>query len=254
MGVIYGDLYSDTLELNISYSAILPEKVPGPYPVLYLLHGKSGDEKSWIHNTSLVRYASKYNIAILMPQVHLSYYTDMVVGNDYWTFLTEEFPRKMQNQFRLTTKKQETFVAGLSMGGYGAIKFALQFPERFAGAASLSGALDVVMRWKEDPDRDAELKPIFGSLEQLKESDNDLIHLVKSMPNTKDIPAILQIIGTEDFLYQSNLHFRDEINKRTDLNFNYRFLQESGKHSWSFWDKHIQTTLKWMDQLLPKKA
>lgn len=202
MGVIYGDLYSDTLGLNISYSAILPEKVPGPYPVLYLLHGKSGDKNSCIHNTSLIRYASKYNIAILMPQVHLSYYTDMVVSGNYWTFLTEEFPRKMQNQFRLSTHKKDTFVAGLSMGGYGAIKFALQFPERFAGAASLSGALDVVMRWEQDSNRDTDLNPIFGSLERLKNSENDLVHLYKNIPHTEDMHALLQIIGMDHLLTQ----------------------------------------------------
>lgn len=250
MGVIYGDLYSETLGLNITYSAILPEDVEGPYPVLYLLHGKSGDEKAWIHKTSLVRYASNYKIAILMPQVHLSYYTDMEIGGAYWTFLSEEFPRKMKNQFRLSNKKEETFVAGLSMGGYGAFKFALQFPERFAGAASISGALDVVMRWEQDRDRDRELNLIFGSLEQLKDSNNDLVHLINEIPETTDMPALLQVIGTEDFLYESNLHFREELNKRNDLNIDYQYLEEPGTHSWSFWDKHIQTTLKWIDELL----
>ena len=182
MGVIYGDLYSDALGLHIAYSAILPEGTKVPYPVLYLLHGKTGDEKSWLHNSSLVRYAKERKLAILMPQVHVSYYTDMFEGGDYWTFLTEEFPHKMHNQFRLSNKKEETFVAGYSMGGYGAFKFALQFPERFAGAASLSGALDVVMRWEKDSSRDKELNRIFGSLEQLKGSANELNRLRTKYP------------------------------------------------------------------------
>lgn len=105
-GVIYGDLYSEALGLNIAYSAILPEGREGPYPVLYLLHGKSVDEKSWLHNSSLVRYEKESKLAILMPQVHLSYYTDMIEGGDYWSFLTEEFPRKMHNQFRLSEKRK----------------------------------------------------------------------------------------------------------------------------------------------------
>src|SRR4051794_16892096 len=115
----------------------------GPPPVLYLLHGLSDDDTIWLRRTSIERYAAPLGLAVVMPQVHRSFYTDQAYGGRYWTFLSGELPELGGSLFRLSDRPGDTFVAGLSMGGYGALKWALRQPQRFAAAASLSGAVEV---------------------------------------------------------------------------------------------------------------
>src|SRR5213080_4930690 len=114
-----------------------------PPPVLYLLHGLSDDDTIWLRRTSIERYVAPLGLAVVMPQVHRSFYTDQASGGNYWTFLSEELPELVGTLFRVSQRREDTFVAGLSMGGYGAVKWALRQPDRFAAAASLSGGLDV---------------------------------------------------------------------------------------------------------------
>ena len=111
--------------------------------MLYLLHGLSDDDTIWLRRTSIERYVAPLGLAVVMPQVHRSFYTDEAHGNRYWTFLSEELPELVHHFFRLSRRREDTFVAGLSMGGYGALKWALREPERFAAAASMSAAADV---------------------------------------------------------------------------------------------------------------
>ncbi len=148
------DFYSDSLNLSTSMTVILPQQTStqigmagrafeGLPPVLYLLHGLSDDDTIWLRRTSIERYAAPLGLAVVMPQVHRSFYTDEVYGQRYWTFLSEELPHLVAGFFRISERRQDTFVAGLSMGGYGAWKWALRQPERFAAAATLSGAVDL---------------------------------------------------------------------------------------------------------------
>ena len=111
-----------------------------------------------------------------MPQVHHSFYTDMKYGNKYWTFLTKELPLLAQSFFPLSTARKDNFVAGLSMGGYGALKWALNHPETFSAAASLSGVTDIVKRKVDQPDGIFNL--IFGD-EELTGTEHDLFALIK---------------------------------------------------------------------------
>lgn len=247
MGVITGNMSSEILGMKMNYTAILPEQLRGPYPVLYLLHGRSDDDKAWLYNTSLVRYAASKKLAIIMPQVHLSYYTDMKTGGDYWTFLTEEFPKKMKHQFHISTSPAETFVAGLSMGGYGALKWGLSYPDQVAGIAALSAATDVFGLWERDASREKSFSAIFGSKDELKDSANDLLAVLEAAKEKEPLPAVLQICGTEDFLYKDNLIFKGLIEQ---MNVDYTFMEGSGGHDWDFWDKRIQDVLEWIEGML----
>ena len=164
MARIRCDFFSDALELSTSMSVILPQRVqtrigtdePPPSdeapPVLYLLHGLSDDDTIWSRRTSIERYAEALGLAVVMPAVHRSFYTDQAYGGNYRTFLTRELPDVVHRFFRVATARERTFVAGLSMGGYGALGWALSEPDRFAAAASLSGALDVP-EWARGPGR-----------------------------------------------------------------------------------------------------
>lgn len=247
MAVLSSHFKSKTLDLAMSFQAIIPQEFKKPLPVLYLLHGLSDDDHSWIDNTALVRYASDMQLVIVMPQVHRSFYTDMVEGGAYWTFLTEELPALVARWLPISLEKNKTFVAGLSMGGYGALKWGLNYPGKFAGIASLSGATDLVTMWKEDSNRDVEFKRLFGSIEKLQGSKNDLFHLINQAKGQRNIPEILQICGTEDFLYAYNLSFSKRL---LELGFDYSWVEEKGTHDWAFWDQQIQTVLDWIAEKL----
>ena len=250
MSVISGQINSSELGFTISYKAILPEEQTGPYPVLYLLHGLSDDDSSWLYNSSIARYASQYNLAIFMPQVHISYYTDMYMGTNYWSFLTKEFPRKMKNLFNISHKSEETYVAGLSMGGYGAMKWGLTYPKEVAGIAALSAAVDPYRIWQDDPGRDKLFKPAFGSKESFIGSENDLYALLKQVKKESIQPSIFQICGTEDFLYADNLKFKEHLQETF---IDYTFVEKPGDHNWAFWDQEIQAVLKWIQEISVKK-
>lgn len=250
MSVISGQINSLELGFTISYKAILPEERTGPYPVLYLLHGLSDDDSSWLYQSSITRYAAQYNLAIFMPQVHVSYYTNMHMGANYWSFLTKEFPEKMKKIFNISYKSEETFVAGLSMGGYGAMKWGLTYPNEVAGIAALSAAVDPYRIWQDDPNRDKLFKPVFGSKELFIGSENDLYALLKQVKKEIIQPSILQICGTEDSLYADNLKFKEALQENA---IEYTFIEKQGDHNWVFWDQEIQSVLKWIQENLEQK-
>jgi S-formylglutathione hydrolase FrmB len=249
MALIQCDFYSETLQLHTSMNVILPQPAPKRYPVLYLLHGLSDDHTIWLRRTSIERYADPLGLAVVMPAVQRSFYADMARGNRYWTFVSQELPALVQGFFPISGQREDTFVAGLSMGGYGAFKLALSFPQRFAAAASLSGALDQAGAMKSvEPEWRAEMENIFGNLDELAGGANDTMHLAAQVARLNGPkPRLYQCCGTEDFLYDQNLRFRDHA-LAAGLDLTYE--EGPGEHEWGYWDQMIQRVLAW----LPLKA
>jgi S-formylglutathione hydrolase FrmB len=217
--------------------------VAGPPPVLYLLHGLSDDDTIWLRRTSIERYVAPLGLAVVMPQVHRSFYTDEAYGGRYWTFLAEELPALVADLFRVSDRREDTFVAGLSMGGYGALKWALRQPERFAAAASLSGAVDVAgLRTHRIRPEDLRLfDRVFGDREAAGGPDDVLALLRAADPAT--LPALYACCGTEDELIGDNERFRDAcaaagVPLTTDFG--------PGAHDWAYWDVRIQDVLTWL--------
>jgi putative tributyrin esterase len=249
MALIQCDFYSETLQLSTSMNVILPQPVRTRYPVLYLLHGLSDDHTIWLRRTSIERYVEPLGLAVVMPAVQRSFYADMARGNRYWTFVSRELPALVRGFFPVSRRREDTFVAGLSMGGYGALKLALSYPQRFAAAASLSGALDQAgdMDYAESAWR-AEMENMFGDLDKLAGSPNDVMHLARQVAkSTEPKPRLYQCCGTEDFLYDQNLRFRDQALK---LGLDLTYEEGPGEHEWGYWDCMIQRVLAW----LPLKA
>ncbi len=253
MALISCDFFSEVLGFSTGMTVILPQSSKGQIginaeaydakpPVLYLLHGYSDNHTAWLRYSSVERYATNIGIAVVMPNVHLSYYTDMKNGGKYWTFISEELPSIVDSFFNISTKPDKTFVAGLSMGGYGAFKLAFTFPERFAGAASFSGGLDVLSIYNKAPKSKKKLlKRTFGNIEKLPGSFNDLYSMAYKL-HQKGIkpPKLYQCCGTEDFLYEDNLRFRDFLQQ---LNFDLFYEEAPGGHEWDFWDMAINRYL-----------
>jgi putative tributyrin esterase len=250
------NFFSDVLVTRCSINVILPQRKPTdphdnyrtPFRVLYLLHGHSDDHTAWQRWTSIERYVEGFNLAVIMPAVQNSFYTDMVRGGKFFTFLTEELPAVAHDLFPLSTERADTFVAGLSMGGYGAFKLALTRPDLFSAAASLSGALDIceVVKGHGDPNAYIwleSMRNIFGELEKVPGSPHDLFTLAEKVSQSVRKPRLFQYCGTDDFLYQDNLRFRDFIRP---LGFDYTYTETPGDHTWVHWDSMIQNVLAWL--------
>ncbi len=212
------------------------------FPVLYLLHGLSDDQTIWQRRTSIERYAAPLGLAVIMPNVNRSFYTDMRYGYAYWTFVSEELPRIANGFFRLSPQPKNTFVAGLSMGGYGAFKLALSQPERFAAAASLSGTLDLATRLQA-PELLEDTKLVFGAPSAIQGSENDLFWLAEQAAKQPQIPQLYQCCGTEDHLYVDNIRFR---NHTRNLGLSLIYEESAGAHEWGYWDEQIQKVLAWL--------
>ena len=256
MALIKCDFYSEVLNLSTSMTVILPQNTStqigmenkqrgDKHQTLYLLHGFSDDDTIWSRRTSIERYVAPLGVAVIMPQVHHSFYTDMEYGGRFWTFLTEELPAVAQSFFHLSDKKEDNFVAGLSMGGYGAFKWALRHPEKFAAAASLSGVTDIVtsVNNKAMGPVQTAFKLIFGD-QNIEGSEHDLISLIKQADKNEVVkPLLYQCCGTEDFLFEENMKFK-EICEGTTYQLTTDF--SPGEHEWGYWDAKIQEVLNWL--------
>ena len=249
------DFFSDILDSRCMMNVILPQRKPAelkdmvhpPFRVLYLLHGYSDDHTAWQRWTSIERYVEGLNLAVIMPAASTSFYTDLTHGGKYFTFLTEELPDIAHNLFPLSSRRTDTFVAGLSMGGYGAFKLALSCPEKYSAAASLSRALDIreVIKEHDDPNNKAwleNMRNVLGDLEKIPGGPHDLFTLAQSLSGSQVKPRLFQYCGTEDFLYADNIRFRDFIQP---LGFDYTYEETPGDHTWGYWDGMIQKVIAW---------
>jgi len=211
------------------------------HPVLYLLHGLSDDHTIWLRRTSIERYVSSLGLAVVMPAVGRSFYSDMKHGLKYWSFVSSELPEIARSLFPLSESREDNFAAGLSMGGYGAFKLAFSCPEKFCAAASLSGSLDAEAFTKRNASDEA--LNIFG--DKIAGTESDLFYLSKKLASDKKNPKpnLFQWCGTEDFLYKDNLRFRNHLE---ELKYDLHYDEGKGDHSWAHWDIQIQKVLEWL--------
>lgn len=246
--------YSETLEIDVSVNVILPEtrimaqQEGKPLPTLYLLHGLSDDHTHWVRQTRLEFYARKYRLAIIMPCVNRSFYTDMKHGAKYFTFVSEELPKVMELYFPLSHEREERFAAGLSMGGYGAMKLGLLCPEKYAAVASLSGAVEMEADFfrhsvQKDDAFLRELTDIFGPFEEFMQSDNCLTRVAERLDPAK-VPRMYMACGTADFLFDSNEDFVRRFGEKFSIHYT---TEEGAAHTWDFWDRQIEKVLAWLN-------
>jgi putative tributyrin esterase len=251
MALFHCHFRSDVLGVQVSMDVILPQPSRSqpdqrPYQTLYLLHGLSDDHTIWQRRTSIERYVDPLPLAVVMPAVNRSFYTDMADGYRYGTFIADELPALARSFFPLSDAREDNFVAGLSMGGYGAFKLALTYPDRYAAAASLSGAVNIAetARRRDSDSRRREMEWIFGDLTRLPGSKHDLLHLAEQIAqSTGPRPRLYQWCGTDDFLYAANLVFRDHARA---LGLDLTYEEGPGGHEWLCWDRQIQRVLEWL--------
>ena len=240
---------SAALGMGVTVNVIIPDVLKsgeGPFKTLYLLHGLSGDQTHWLRYTSVERYAKDHGIAVVMPAVARSWYADTAYGAKYFTFITEELPTVCRGHFKgIGDRREDTFIGGLSMGGYGAIKAAMTYPERYAGCIALSGALDITRKGR--PYSLEEWRGNFGfdlhTAEELADGENDIFALARRNAEAgKEMPPFFLWCGTEDTLLDVNRQYRDLL---CELGIAHTYSESEGNHSWQWWDLHIKRGIEY---------
>ena len=218
------------------------------YQTLWLLHGGGGDATNWPRYTSIERYANEHKLMVVCPSAYQSSYMDMYYGDAYETWIMKELPQVLQWMLPISPRREDNFVAGLSMGGYGALKWAVNEPERFACAGSFSGAVDMpaILRRNHlhDGALDEPMELIFGSVERVEHTHSDVIWMAQQQCAAGvQLPKFYVTVGTEDFTYDFNINLREAFAAEgLDLTWDER----PGGHTWGYWDAAVQRFINWL--------
>ncbi len=234
--------------LPVGYPA-LKQRTPDGYPVIYLLHGLTGHFDNWTDRAMLAEYASAYKMIIVTPEGDNGWYTDnaTISKDKYESYIVKELIPEIDKKFRTAPMREKRAIAGLSMGGFGAVKFGLKYPELFSLAGSFSGAL-YASSYRSENDLPpgnirASLIAIFGEAGSETQKANNVFAIVRdAVPEKiKAIPFLYIDCGTEDFLFQNN---RDFVSLLVEKKIPHEFRQLPGAHNWQYWDSQVQEFLR----------
>lgn len=256
MSIHSNNFYSNTLRRSVTVAVILPEpmnpagEVEARFrsgkqllPVIWLLHGLGGDATTWIRQTAIETLATQYQVAVVMPQTERGFYNDVPQGPKYWTFMTTELPERMRFMFPLSAEPSQNFVVGNSMGGYGALRWALSQPWHFAAVAALSPVTDL-SRFRVDQ---AAIMPDFDGVfdkNKLTDSAVSLDYLLTRLPADKTNLRVLMTTGSEDMLRGMDVAFKPALAAK----FGSRFLwqERPGRHDWPLWNQQLPQVMHWL--------
>ncbi|MDY3919247.1 MAG: alpha/beta hydrolase-fold protein [Candidatus Limivivens sp.] len=256
------DFHSECLQRCVSFRILLPNDAPvmiregnphykRPMKTLYLLHGYSGTNTDWLLNSMIWDFSARYNLCVVFPSGDNSFYLDgKETGRQYATYVGKELVDYTRKTFGLSEKREDTFIGGLSMGGFGAIHTGLQFSETFSKIVALSSALIVYNVEKMKPGTEDGIanyeyyRLMFGDPEKVAESRNNPETLVKEiLKEGKEMPEFYLAVGTEDFLYEENQIFRRFL-KEEKVPFVYH--EGPGAHDYGFWNQHLEPAIQWL--------
>lgn len=266
MAIFECNLFSKSLYSSVQVNVILPTPDSGDdffakktyypeigqkYQTLYLLHGFSADYTDWQRFSRIESYAQEKHLAVVLASANNSSYCDLPHGGKYFTYFTEELPQLVRAIFPLSDKREDNFIAGLSMGGFGSLKIGLLCPEKYAAVASLSGGLGDRRTTAKRP---ANFPPLpsdkyrmncYGEkMEFFNENTDDLLVVLNNAVRSgKNLPKIFVCCGTEDFAYPSSVAFR---NIAEELGIDLTYAEGPGIHDFYFWDPYIKKILNWL--------
>lgn len=242
---------------TLPYNVVLPagynrrESRATRYPVVFLLHGLTGHYDNWVTRTKLTDYAARYEMIIVTPEGNDGWYTDSATApaDKYESYIIRELIPEVERRYRALATREGRAVAGLSMGGYGALKFGIKHPQEFALAASMSGAVGAAS-WRSESELPRGLlgetiRQTFGPADGPTKSQNDLFKLVTEMPagRVRSLPFLYLDCGTEDALrlLPVNLALANLLAARK---IPHEYRQLPGDHNWAYWDKQVQEVLR----------
>ncbi len=266
MAILNVNLLSNELARTVDVSVILPvdrSDYPGapkfedkPLKTLYLLHGVIGDHTDWIKGTRIALWAQERNLCVVMPSGENGCYTDQdKAARPYGRFIGRELVELTRKMFPLSHRREDTFIGGLSMGGYGATRVGLEYADTFSHIVALSsGFLQDTMMTSDNSSpmpmfRRDFYEAVYGDLDHLMGGPNDVHALVENLVKAgKPVPEIFLCCGAQDGLLDGNIKFHKKLES---LGVKHRWSTPPGAHSWDFWDEHIKEA---MDTFLPLDA
>ena len=260
MAILQVNFLSQTLKRTVSAQVILPaDKVIGygsqqgqtePYKTLYLLHGLLGNCTDWTMNTNIQRLAEDRNLAVVMPSGENSFYIDqMIPNNDFGEYIGRELVEITRKMFPLSSRREDTFIAGLSMGGFGAIRNGLKYHETFGYIAVLSGAVQVFEMPADAPGHALFGETaVFGDLREAAHTDKNPRVAFRQMEtelqgNRNRYPKVYMACGEQDALLPVNHGLCDFLRQN---GMDVTWQQGPGEHHWPFWQEQIQRVLDWL--------
>lgn len=259
MALIQVNLLSRSLMRTVPVNVILPvdklgfpgmpEREEKPFKTLYLLHGVFGSYIDWVSGTRIQRFAEEHDLCVVMPSGDNAFYVDQPAGNNFYgEFIGKELVELTRKMFPLSRKREDTFIGGLSMGGYGALRNGLKYADTFGCIAALSSACHMEEMAARTQDTGFMLnnkryaEACFGDLTQLLESDKNPKYLAKHMDG-KPFPKIYMACGDKDSLLESN---QEMVAFLKECGADVTFEIGPGAHEWDFWDSYIQKAIHWL--------
>ena len=259
MALIHIGFFSETMGMCMSCDVILPQysqsligmqtaEAAGPKKVLYLLHGASDDQTIWQRRTSIERYAAPLGLAVVMPAAHLSSYADMAHGQKFFTYIADELPRKMREFFGFSERREDNFIAGLSMGGAGCLKIGLARPDKYSAIGCFSAGASNQRRANADNPRYVKRQLMVYDGRKLEGTEEDVLGNARKLVEAGGpFPRIYHACGKDDFLKENAHATRDFFQSIEGNPFDYVYEENPGAHTWEFWDEHIQHFLKYLN-------
>lgn len=238
-----------TVILPIENAGPVPVQKPEKFPTLYLLHGYSGNAKDWITNSTIRQLAETYNLAVVMPSGENGFYVDNSEFSLHYGQFVRELVELTRRMFPLSDKREETFIAGLSMGGFGAMRNGFACNDLFGKIGSFSGAyiLDDIVGLKEGERSGIAdygyYRRVFGDLKTVLESDKNPLVCAANAKEAGPVPEVFMACGTEDFLIENNRRMRDSLEK---LGIPVQYQEAPGIHDWKFWGGWIPKLVDWL--------
>jgi len=239
MALFEGSVYSEALQMRTRLTVYLPvDNNPDMegQKTLYLLHGLMDGCDSWLFNTNICRYAQEKNMAVIMPEGHRGFYSNIPLGGSYFTYIHEELPALCKKMFCINSSPERTMIAGNSMGGYGALKNFLTSPQNYGGGCfAFSPVISMEELEKVLPNRkkDFDVRTIW-SLDGAERKEDNLYELARQFP--KSLPGPYITCGTEDFLFPQNIDFHNFLIQNGIA---HSFDQKPGIHEWQYWENAL---------------
>ena len=250
MATIKLSFLSKVLQRTVNVDCYLPNDLKDGSEikgVITLLHGFSDSSEAWLRNTSAYRYAADNHLCIICPAADNSFYTDLVYGGAYYTYFTEELPQYLQKTLSIPADREKNMIAGLSMGGYGALLLGMSQPDRYFACASFSGALmvQVITAEKENPEVQTVFCPIFGT-DLIVEDKYDLVKVAEKLAELPQDEKIKLYVScglqdeTDIKILTQNKYFENAVSQ---MDIDCEFEYWNGAHEWSFWDRSLVKTI-----------
>ncbi|MBQ1331822.1 MAG: acetylesterase [Lachnospiraceae bacterium] len=260
MALVNFNFFSESMMRSVNVNAIIPvdDQPDGvcsyrdltPFKTLYLLHGVHGGEYDWLTNTRLRRWAQEHRLAVILPAGENRWYDDNVPGRNLMgQFVGDELVRYTRTLFRLSPEREDTYVAGLSMGGIGSVLTGLRYPETFSRVGSFSGAFMTDPYPADDSgeafySKRSYMEEFCGPEELYRGGPNDYNTLAETVGRSgARLPEFYMSIGTEDPFLEVNREFRDHLR---DCGFGVTYVETPGAHDWDFWEQEIRSFMNWL--------